>query len=111
MIPEYEKKKPARQEHITGLKFDKRKKRVIIRFNTYLYEISHPEDSYVVTWYRRTQKDSDKYTKDGYVECEDLAKVIQTIDGFLYAAFCPERASWWQLNDKPKHFSRNRIWG
>lgn len=110
LIPEYEMKKSMSQEHITSIKLDKRKKRLIIKFNTYLYEISHPEEKYIVAWYHELQ-DKEGYVKDGFVECNDLANVVQTIDSFLYGSFNPDRAVWWQINKKPKHFSRKRKWG
>ncbi len=110
MVPEYEEKKPVRQEHITFIKLDKRKRRLIIKFNTYLYEISHPEEKYIVAWYR-ILPNKEGYVKDGFVECEDLARVVQTIDSFLYGAFNPDRSAWWQINKKPKHFSRKKNWG
>lgn len=109
LVPDYEKNKPARQEHITKIKHDVEKMRVLIIFNTYLYEITHPERSYVITWYRK--KENKAYEKDGFVECEDLARVVQTIDSYLYGAFNPDRSPWWQLHERPKHFSRKRNWG
>ena len=110
LIPEYEEHKPMRQEHITSIKLDRKKQRLVIKFNTYLYEISHPEEKYVITWYR-ILKSTYGYGKDGSVECEDLSRVVQTIDAFLYGAFNPDRSAWWQINKKPKHFSRKKNWG
>ena len=109
MLPEYEKNKPLRQEHITNIKHDEKRMRVIIMFNTYVYEVTHPEKSYVLTWYRK--KENKAYEKDGFAECEDLARVVQTIDSYLYGSFNPDRTAWWQLHEKPKHFSRKRNWG
>lgn len=111
MIPEYEKHKPARQEHITNVKFNKKKRYVRIFFNTYAYEITHPKETYILTWYRKLKSDADEYVKDGFIECADLAAVVRTIDDYLYGAFCPARSAWWQINEKPKHFSRNKRWG
>lgn len=111
MIPGYEEKKSIRQEHIVDVKFNKKKRCVRIFFNTYAYEITHPEETYVVTWYRKSQNDPKTYFKDGYAECKDLATVIQTIDAYLYGSFCPARSAWWQLNKKPKYFPRNKNWG
>ena len=87
MIPEYEKHKPTRQEHITNVKFNKKKRYVRILFNTFAYEITPPEETYILTWYRKLRSDADEYVKDGFIECADLAAVVRTIDDYLYGAF------------------------
>lgn len=111
MIPEYEKHKPIRQEHITNVMFNKKKRYVGIFFNTYAYKITHPEETYILTWYRKLKPDADEYVRDGFIECVDLDEVVRTIDDYLYGAFCPARSAWWQINKRSKHFSRNKRWG
>lgn len=112
MIPDYEAHKSIRQEHITGVKFNKTKRFVTIKMNTYGYKISRSEDdNWEVSWYRVNPDNPKIVFKDGSQQCIDLSRVIQTIDSFLYANFCPDRSGWWMYNKKPKHFGRKRSWG
>lgn len=112
-IPEYEKSKPIRQEHITEIKFNKRKKNIEMVFNTYAYEITHPDEIFIISWFHKSDtEDGDvEYIKDGFVECNDLAVTVRTVLDYMYGGFCPARSYWWMLHDKPKRFSRNVRWG
>ena len=111
LIPEYQKHKASRQENITEVRYEERHKRILIKFNSYLYEIKYDEDHYVFSWYRKFTSTKPTYIKDGNIDCEDLSKVIQTFDAYLYGSFNPDRGAWWQLNKKPKHYGRKKNWG
>ena len=104
MIPEYEENKPRLQRHIVDLKLHKHLHRVIIYLETHAFEITHPNEKYVVSWYRKSRPDLNNFIKDGFIECADLAEVIQTIDAFLFGGFSPRRTEWWKLHEKPRCF-------
>lgn len=113
MIPGYEENKPIRQEHITGLRFDKVELEVRIILNTYSFDITYSKNKYVISWCRKEETgiNTCKYIRDGFSECDDLSEVIRTIDHYLYAGFSPERGVWWQLNKRPVGFVKKRVWG
>lgn len=110
MKPDYESHKSPRQEHIVEVKLNKNKLNVLVHMNSYTFKIARDEEdtSYEISWYHHT--DTNRYVKDGSVKCEDLAIVIQTIYGYLYGAFTPERGGWWIDREKPKHFTKNKRW-
>ena len=109
----YEILRSRRQEPMTGVGCDKLKLNVYVRFNTFLFEITHPENKYVISWYHKKETDINhcKYIKDGFSECNDLSEVVRAMDDYIYSGFSPDRSLWWQLHEKPKYFTRKRVWG
>lgn len=112
---DYEKNKGVRQEHITDIVYDGRKKFVHIDFNTYRFEITYDNERecYLITWYHMTDAKEWKnreYLRDGEVECVDLARVIQKLLEYIYGAFSPVRAHWWQERPRPEGYSKNQRW-
>ena len=108
----YEENKSVRQEHIDCVTYDKLRKYVWLQMNTYAFKIyrSKTDELYNVEWLHKDMENPGVFVIDGMTTCVDLARVIQTINEYLYGAFCPARGAWWLFRERPENYTKNQRW-